>query len=121
MSTPSAILVVEDDPAVSRLYRRALEHQGHQVHQAVNAAQARDLLKTQPPDLVLLDLHLPGGTDGEDLLFELRDRGVQVPVIVISGWVDDSQVAEHPDCVYAVLKKPLELDAFVNVVAEALS
>ena len=121
MSTPSAILVVEDDPAVSRLLRRALEHQGHSVHQAADAAQAREHLENQRLDLMLLDLHLPGGTDGEDFLFELRDRGVEVPVIVISGWVDDSHVAQHPDCVFAVLKKPLDLDVFVDVVTQALN
>ena len=64
---------------------------------------------------------MPGPTDGEDLLFMLRDRGDEIPIVVISAWVDDDVVVEQPDCVYAVLKKPVPLAELIHTVRQALA
>ena len=48
---------------------------------------------------------MPGQADGKDLLYLLRDRGDDIPNVIVSGWVDDDATREQPDCVHAVLKK----------------
>ena len=70
--------------------------------------------------LILLDLHVPGQIDGEELLFALCDQGDEVPIIVVSGWVDDEATVYHPDCVHAVLKKPIQQDHLIETVRLAL-
>jgi two-component system KDP operon response regulator KdpE len=101
------VLVVDDEEPVRRLLRRVVASRGYQCTEAANADEALALLAQGKVDVILLDLHMPGRYDGEELLFLLRDRGDDVPIIVISGWVDDEVAGNHPDCVQAVLKKPV--------------
>ena len=114
------ILVVEDEEPVRTLFIRLLERASYEPIPAENAEEALSLLDRETVDLVLLDLHMPGPVSGEDLLFRLRDKGDQVPIIVISGWVDDEIAANKPDCVHAVLKKPVHAVSFIETVQQAL-
>ena len=77
-------LVVEDDEATRVLLQRILEVEGFDVHVASDAREARDALSEGPPDVVLLDLHLPDG-DGLGLLESLVADHPQVPCIIVSG------------------------------------
>lgn len=117
---PSHLMVVDDDDQVRRLLVSVLEREGFEVSAASDAQQAIELLDRRPIDLMLLDLHMPGPADGEDLLYLLRDRGDAVPIIVVSGWVDEEVVANRPDCVQAVIKKPINLQVLVATVRGAL-
>ena len=112
------ILVVDDEPLVRALMLTVLEQEGFAAEAACDAQEAIDLLQQQAFDLLLLDLFMPGPIDGEGLLFTLRDRGEEVPIIIVSGWVD----LEHrtPECVQAVLKKPIRMDVLIQQVRLAL-
>ena len=115
------ILVVDDEDSIRRLMLEVIARQGFEGLEAADAAQALALLDRHQIDLVLLDLHMPGPADGEDLLFLLRDRGDEVPVIIVSGWVDDEATVHHPDCVHAVLKKPVRIDELADTVRQVLA
>lgn len=79
------ILVVEDDADISRLLARILNEAGYKVRQAFSGTEARLVLKGESPDLILLDLMLPG-ISGEELLGEIRNgRHRNVPVLVLSA------------------------------------
>ena len=85
------ILVVEDEPAIARLIRDYLERAGFAVRTASDAPTAVTLARATPPDLVVLDLGLPGG-DGLDVLRVLRSSLPPpssplptVPVIVVTA------------------------------------
>lgn len=71
------LLLVGDNDQVRRLIVSVLQREGFAVESAIDAAEVRHFLDTQPVDLIPLDLHMPGPADGEDLLFLLRDRGGQ--------------------------------------------
>ena len=114
------ILVVEDDGYVRTLVVKILSQRGYTAVPAVNAWQAMDVLQRQHIDLIVLDLRMPGPVDGEQLLFALRDEGNEVPIVVVSGWVDDDLSENPPDCVHAVMKKPIDIDQFASTVEEAL-
>lgn len=114
------ILVVDDDAYVRTLVVKLLNARGYKAVPAVDAWQAVDLLQQQPVDLIVLDLRMPGPVDGEQLLFALRDQGSDVPVVVLSGWVDDELSSAPPDCVHAVLRKPVDVDSFAETVARVL-
>jgi adenylate cyclase len=85
------ILVIDDDPLNRRLLTATLEHQGHQTSSAGDGATALAMLAEDPPDVVLLDLVMPG-MDGIQVLEIIKaDQGLRhLPVIVISG-VDDAE------------------------------
>ena len=82
------ILLVDDEPALQSLVREILEQEGYQVETAGSCAQAREQLRSAPPDGVLLDVNLPDG-DGFSLLAELRRTG-DVPVLFLSARDEDA-------------------------------
>ena len=106
------ILIVEDEPAIRQLIARILETDGFQSEQVESADAALERLRERRYDLILLDLHMPGDLDGEEFLFMVRDEGDNVPIIIVSGWVDDEAAIHQPDCVYAVIKSPFRARCF---------
>jgi DNA-binding NtrC family response regulator len=77
------ILIVDDEPTARYGMRRALESR-YRIAEAENAAAARDALRREPPDLVLLDVVMPG-EDGLSLLRWMRESGHAQPVLVVSA------------------------------------
>jgi DNA-binding response OmpR family regulator len=82
------ILVVDDEPEIVRLVRDYLEHSGFAVVTAADGAAALQLARTRRPDLVVLDLGLPG-LDGLDVTRELRRSGA-VPIVMLTARGDES-------------------------------
>ena len=80
------VLIVEDEPDVAELERRAFEKEGFRVETVERASLALERLERRPPDLVILDLMLPD-LDGLEVLKFLRFRKelTRVPVIVVSA------------------------------------
>lgn len=85
-ATAGSVLVVDDERMNRMLLRRALEADGHMVVEAANGREALDRLRTEAPDLVLLDLVMPE-LDGYATLQAIKADPtlVHLPVIVISG------------------------------------
>jgi DNA-binding response OmpR family regulator len=84
MMRHKSILIVEDNVDLASGLKRNLEHEGHRVAVAGNAATALDEAAHDAPDLVLLDLGLPD-RDGYFVLEQLRARGVISPVLILSA------------------------------------
>jgi two-component system, OmpR family, copper resistance phosphate regulon response regulator CusR len=81
---PSIILVVEDDAATLSLVRRLLGAAGHIVEYAMDGMHGEALALGGCHDLIVLDIDLPGGRSGLDILRELRRRGREVPVLLLT-------------------------------------
>lgn len=91
------VLVVDDDARLREYMRVNLELAGYSVRQAESGEQALVAIEDQAPDLVLLDVVMPG-LDGWQLLRRLEERHGSIPVIMFSGQVDDqaaAAAAEH--------------------------
>lgn len=78
------ILIVEDDVDISGLLKRILEDAGYETKQAYSGTEALLCCEKKQPDLIMLDLMLPGMT-GEELLLTLREGGCDIPVLVLSA------------------------------------
>jgi len=94
MNVPSQILIVDDSPEDCEMYRRQLERSGNgsfTLRMAHSAAAGLQECRSQIPDCVLLDFHLPDG-DGLDFLTELRtELGDQTPpVVMLTGQGNES-------------------------------
>ena len=77
------ILVVDDEVRISRMIRMNLEHDGYDVIDAATGQQALDMVRSRMPNLVILDVMMPG-LDGYETLSILREIS-QVPVIMLTA------------------------------------
>ncbi len=77
------ILIIDDDVRISTLLEETLINEGYEVHKAFSGTEALFVLSQNKPDLILLDLMLPG-LSGEELLPQIKD----IPVIVVSAKID---------------------------------
>ncbi len=87
------VLIVDDDARLREYMRVNLELGGYSVREAESAEGALAAIENQAPDLVLLDVVMPG-VDGWQLLRRLEERHGSIPVIMFSGQVDESGAAE---------------------------
>jgi len=78
------ILVVDDDTRITNLLRRILAYEGYSVTIAASGTEALDRSLERPPDLVVLDLLLPG-LDGLEVARRLRAAGDQVPILMLTA------------------------------------
>ena len=85
------ILVVEDQDSIRRMIEALVQARGYQVTAVSSGAKAIDVAMTDAPDIVLLDLNLPGQYDGFDVCQRLRSDPATrtVPVVIISAMDDD--------------------------------
>jgi excisionase family DNA binding protein len=88
------VLIVDDDDRLREFVRVNLEMEGYLVVEAANAEQGLAAVEEKPPDLILLDVMMPG-VDGWEMLRRVQERhGVgSIPVIMFSGKVDEADVA----------------------------
>lgn len=111
-----AVLIVEDDPETRHFYTDALSRDGFRVDQAHNGHQAFDKAISSPPDLVLLDIAVPG-IDGIELCRRLRAHAGtrSVPILAITGYGDrhyeDRAASAGAD---RVLIKPCDAEMLVQ-------
>lgn len=84
------VLLVEDDPAVRNGVQLALRHRGHEVITAATGEEGLDQVRFYRPDVVVLDLMLPG-IPGLDVCRRIRERD-QVPIIMVTARGDDADV-----------------------------
>jgi two-component system KDP operon response regulator KdpE len=83
------VLVIDDEPQIRRALRAGLERNGHEVLLAERGEEGLDLAALHPPDLVILDLAMPG-MDGFEVLRQLREW-CEAPVIVLSVREGDAE------------------------------
>jgi two-component system KDP operon response regulator KdpE len=84
------ILVVDDEAPIQRILRRNLTMSGYEVLVAENGKQAVEMVRLHQPDLILLDLCMPGEMDGLDVCVKVR-QSVQTPIIVLSAVTEEKQ------------------------------
>jgi DNA-binding response OmpR family regulator len=122
VSSPSSILLVDDDPDMRSLTRTFLEHEGYRVFSSGNADRAAQIFSSVPRiDLLITDLYMPGRS-GMELAVELKGLRAELPVLMISGgFVDDGKKAQLQLDGWRFLGKPFrltELLATVHVMLE---
>jgi DNA-binding response OmpR family regulator len=84
------VMIVEDDTAIRLVLRTNLEDEGYRVLEAVTAEQGLVIVLDEAPDVVLVDLRLPG-IHGLDLVRSLRATS-QVPIIIVTAQIDSHDV-----------------------------
>src|ERR1051325_1159491 len=89
MAPMGTVLVVDDEPMVRDVVSRYLERDGHRVVTTADGESARGLIEREEPSLVLLDVMLPGRTDGLELCRWIRSTS-DLPVILLTARVEET-------------------------------
>jgi DNA-binding NtrC family response regulator len=117
---PFRVLVVDDDPKIVHVLVHALRAQRYDVLGALTARDGLRLISTCRPDLVLLDLTLPG-MSGIELLRSIRSIDPNMRVIVVTGNTVPGVAREALELgAYAYVDKPFDIDYLMRVVSVAL-
>jgi DNA-binding NtrC family response regulator len=115
------VLVVDDDPGVRSVLDRFLSRRGYAVETVEDGETALRKIREHEPDLLLLDVYLPG-ISGMDVLYALQGEGRAIPTLTFSGMPDDEMARESvllgaTDFIY----KPFTLRHLENHVLTKLS
>ena len=117
----ASIFVIDDDNIISANLKDFLELEGHEITTFSNGEDALSRLSHDTPDIMLVDLRLPG-IDGLELLEKVKDRSQNIEVVIITGHAD------VPSAVKAIklgardyIKKPFDLDEISIIVQKAVS
>jgi DNA-binding NtrC family response regulator len=120
VETSRRILVVDDQESVRRGLTRILSELGHLVEVAPDAESAVRQADASPPDLVIIDLNLPGRS-GLDLVADLRERGTEATLVVLTGNGSiDSAIEATRRGVFDYLLKPIEPSRLLAVVERGI-
>ena len=100
------ILLVDDEDSIHLLYREELEERGFEVHSAMSGEDALKIFPTLNPNLVILDINMPG-INGIDVLRKIKEMDPEMPVILssayqeykqdLSSWASDDFIVKSAD------------------------
>ncbi len=117
----ASVLVVDDDPDVLRGVVRLLRSQGYSVTSASNGADAARSLLGRSFDVIVSDIKMPG-MDGIQLLREVREHDLHVPVVLVTGEPAVSTAVQALEYgAFHYLTKPVDTEALVRAVSKAVS
>ena len=119
-AAPLRVLVIDDEPPIRKLLRVGLSAHGYQTVEASSGRSALELLREQPPDLVILDLGLPD-MQGHELLRTMRARNDKVPIVVLSSRDDETGKVQALDAgADDYVTKPFGMDELLARMRAAL-
>jgi len=112
------VLVIDDEPAIRDTLRMILEYEGHEVVLAGSGQEGLTLAEREPPDLVFLDIKMPG-MDGLEVLTRLRAQNETVPVVMVSAHGTATSALEAGRLgAFRFIEKPLSKDYVLDAVRE---
>ncbi|HEY0981193.1 sigma-54-dependent transcriptional regulator [Schlesneria sp.] len=116
----SSILIIDDEPAICWSLKERLADQGHRVQTASTIEAAKEILATFTPDVIVLDVRLPG-EDGLTAIPRFQQSHPTVPIVVMTAFGDLQTVVEAMNRgAFEYLVKPFELSDFLAVIERAL-
>jgi CheY-like chemotaxis protein len=115
------ILVVDDEQEIIDVLKEYLAKGGHIVDSAQDGTRAIELVRARRPDLVFLDIHMPG-INGVDVLKAIKEFDSRLPVIVITANDDNALAATAiAGGAFSHVQKPFDLRYLDHLLAAALS
>lgn len=111
------ILIMDDDPTIAELLREALADEGYDTHMTTQSLRFFDAVTDVQPDLILLDLMMQY-LDGRDELKLMEMGSFNIPVIVVTAFLDADKEAEEfrKAGVVHIVYKPFDLDQLLDLV-----
>ncbi len=137
MAEGARILVVDDDPDICESLRMVLEKADYEVETVGGPDEAFQAIESRPPDLILLDIMMPNGTEGFHFVWKLRNQYPapvkDIPIVVLTAIHATTQIRFYPDesdgtyepgeflPVQGFIDKPTEPSVLLDKIREVLS
>jgi two-component system nitrogen regulation response regulator NtrX len=116
-----SLLIVDDEPSILQSLGGLLSDEGFEVTTAVNGYEALKIIDAESPDLVLLDIWMPG-IDGIETLKEIKNENPNIQVIIITGHgTIETAVRATKLGAYDLIEKPLSIDKVIVAINNALN
>ncbi len=106
MPEKKKLLIVDDEPNIRELYKEVFQSEGYEVVLASTGPEAIKLVKSEEPDLAIMDIRMPG-MDGVDAMHEILSQNNRLPVIINSAythykenymsWAADAYIVKSAD------------------------
>lgn len=115
------ILVIDDEIVLCKLFEKILIPKGYTVLTAQNGYDGIKINGESDPDIILLDLKMPG-IDGLETLRHIREKDKDVIVVILTGYGNAATVREAAELnVYEYAAKPFNNKMIINIIEEALA
>ncbi|WP_369901703.1 response regulator [Bacillus manliponensis] len=115
------ILIVDDQYGIRVLLHEVFQKEGYQTFQAANGFQALDIVNKDCPDLVVLDMKIPG-MDGIEILKRIKDINKDIKVILMTAYGELDMIQEAKDLGALMhFAKPFDIDEVRKVVRDELA
>lgn len=116
------ILIVDDDAALVKMLNVRLLAEGFETELAVDGRTAIELARERTPDLIILDIAMPGVT-GVDVIQKLQSTSADhaIPVLIMTAYPHMIDLVSGYDCVRECFTKPFDLPLFIGRIQEVLS
>jgi len=116
------ILVIEDDIALVKAYKEMFKPEEISVIGATTAQEGLTLVKSEKPDLIILDIMLPGGKNGFDVLEELKRNPAtqKIPVVISTNLDSEEKVAKEIGVCNYIVKANTTKDEVMKLVMNCL-
>ncbi len=116
-----SLLIVDDEPSILQSLSGLLSDEGFAVTTAVNGYEALKIIEAESPDLVLLDIWMPG-IDGIETLKEIKKENPNIQVVIITGHgTIETAVRATKLGAYDLIEKPLSIDKVIVAINNALN
>ncbi|MBI5356743.1 response regulator [Candidatus Collierbacteria bacterium] len=116
------ILIVEDDASLLKAYQEMFKPEEFRIVGATTGQEGLTLVSSEKPDVILLDIMLPGGMNGFDVLEQLESNPLtkNIPVIVLTNLDSEEKVAKTIGARYYIVKANTTKDQIVKLVGNCL-
>jgi CheY-like chemotaxis protein len=120
-SAPFRVLVVDDDASIRRMIVAALKRDGYAFLEAANGREALDLMRSDHPDVVVLDLMMPVLSGWDVLKERMKEQDLlRIPVIIVSANRDPEVATAIDKGICAFLPKPFDISALSALVKSCM-
>ncbi|MFD1708720.1 response regulator [Siminovitchia sediminis] len=114
------VLIVDDQFGIRTLLDEVLQKEGYEIFQAANGLQALDVTEKHDPDLVLLDMKIPG-MDGLEILSKLKEIKADIKVIIMTAYGEKDLIEKTKELgALAHFSKPFDIDEIRSAVRKYL-
>ncbi|MFS0645501.1 response regulator [Siminovitchia sp. 179-K 8D1 HS] len=115
------VLIVDDQFGIRTLLNEVLQKEGYQIYQAANGHQALHMMKQHAPDLVLLDIKIPG-MDGLEILKKMKEMNQDIRVIIMTAYGELDMIEKTKQLgALAHFSKPFDIEEIRNAVKQYVS
>ena len=118
------ILIVDDQPTIRQLLKVSLDAPGREIFLAESGEQALDIVRLRTPDLIIMDIMMPGGMDGFEAVRQMRDDPTigDCPVLILTAKDQQSERGRATEMgIDGYLSKPFRLDELLTQVERLMA